>query len=95
MQKIALQDLMSCSLPRFLDAMDKRLEGKTFVAGYETTIADFALGSFFMQTVCNENSPNYELFVAEFAKYENCLEFVKHFHDDNLSYIESMSPSFF
>ena len=80
-----------------MKAMDKRLEGddKRFLIGHELNIADFALGSFFMQTVVNENGPHYDMFLAELEKHPNCIDFVKHFHEDNLYYIENMMSSFF
>ena len=42
--------LLNDKLPRFMKAIDKRLEGddKRFLIGHELNIADFALGSFFM-----------------------------------------------
>ena len=86
---------MRTSLPRFLHAMNERLCGKRYINGHELTIADFALGSLFLQTVCNEYNPEQETFMAEFQGYENLVQFVKHFNDDNLRYIESMAPSFF
>ena len=76
-----------------MSTMDQRLEGddKRFLLNHELSIADFALGSFFLQTVLNENGPHADLFLAELEKHENCITFVKHFHEDNLNYIENMA----
>ena len=70
-------------------------DGKKFLVDHELTIADFALGSFFLQTVVNESSPHYDLFLEELEHHEHCIAFVKHFNDANLNYIENMTPSFF
>ena len=94
-KKASLADLLQYRLPKFLKAMNKRLDGKRYMTGREITIADFALGGFFLQTVANEHSPHYEQFLTELQKHEHCIEFIRHFRDDNLPYIESMTPSFF
>mmetsp|Transcript_12136 Transcript_12136/g.16473 ORF Transcript_12136/g.16473 Transcript_12136/m.16473 type:complete len:170 (+) Transcript_12136:141-650(+) len=91
----ALETLLNEKLPKFLHVMNERLIGKRFLVGHELSIADFALGSFFLQTVCNDFSPHQDRFVAEFQHYERLIEFVKHFHDVNLRYVENMSPNFF
>ena len=91
----SLDELMGVKLPKFMSCMNTRLQGKRYMVGYTLTIADFALGSFFHQTVINENGPHYELFLPELQKYKHCIAFVKHFHDDNLQYVENMKPSFF
>ena len=87
---------MENKLPKFMCAMDARLSGgRRYMVGHTLSIADFALGSFFLQTVVNENGPHYDLFLAELEKYEHCIAFIKHFHNHNLQYIEKMIPSFF
>ena len=58
LKQAALETLTRCKLPKFMSAMNTRLaasaqDGKNFLVGHELTIADFALGSFFLQTVVN------------------------------------------
>ena len=91
----SLEVLVWEKLPRFMTQMNRRLKNKRYIVGQEMTIADFALGGFFLQTVVNESSPHNEYFLAELERHENCIAFVKHFHSDNLSYIENMTSSFF
>ena len=63
----ALEHLMRVRLPAFLNAMNERLRDKRYInGGHEPTIADFALGSLLLQTICNEYNPYNEQFMAEF-----------------------------
>ena len=45
-----LQELMTDKLPKFMERMNKRLAGddKRYLINHEISIADFALGSFFL-----------------------------------------------
>ena len=47
-KKASLAELLQYRLPKFLKVMNKRLEGKRYMVGREITIADFALGAFFL-----------------------------------------------
>ena len=44
----SLDELMSDKLPKFMSCMDKRFEGKRYMVGLTLSIADFALGAFFL-----------------------------------------------
>ena len=45
-----LHELVTDKLPKFMQRMDKRLAGgdKRYLINHEISIADFALGSFFL-----------------------------------------------
>ena len=61
----SVNELMRDKLPKFMNCMNKRFEGKRYMVGQHLSIADFALGAFFLQTVVNESGPHYDQFLVE------------------------------
>ena len=73
-----LADLKQDHMPKFFSIIERRLEGKTHMAG-KITIADFALGSLLSQTVHNKANPHQKAYAKIASKYPNLTAFYKQF----------------
>lgn len=88
-------DFYGNTLPKFIAAFDKRLEGNTtgFAVGEKISIADFALAAFSYSSFLNDNSPAKEQALEVVSKFPNFHKYATGLGDHVKAHLETRKPS--
>jgi glutathione S-transferase len=90
-KKALFQTFYETTFPKFLDAIQKRVEGNTskdHIVGDSITIADFALASLAYSTFLNNSNPQKDQQLAIVEKYPTLLAYFKSLGEQNKEYLE-------
>ena len=90
-----LKNLTSEHMPKFFEIIERRLEGKTYVAGQKLSIADFALGALLSQTVHNKANPHSKAYTKIANKFPRLTAYYKQFAADNAKHLKARTEAFF
>eukprot|EP00347_Sterkiella_histriomuscorum_P020909 403335995 len=90
-----IADFLSNTLPRFISAFDKRLEGNTtgFIVGDQITIADFALAAFAYSLFLNEICPVKAQIEEVVKRFENFYKYSLGLGEHVKAHLDTRKPA--